>query len=118
LYRLELARKIRQVKAGKFLRMFRNNGAYDAREIVVISALNIRTNRAIVSLLGADPGLSNKQIADRLKIKASLAHVYLSGLVKDRIIRFEKNERRKQYYLESDVYGIIKKVGGHSSAGI
>jgi predicted transcriptional regulator len=113
-YRLELARKIRQVKAGKFLRMFRNNGAYDAREIEVISALNIRTNRAIVSLLGADSGLSNKQIADRLKIKTSLAHVYLSGLVKDRIIRFEKNEQRKRYYLESDVYGIIKKTGGQS----
>ncbi len=115
-YRLELARKIRQVKTGKFLRMFRNNGAYDAREIEVISALNIRTNGAIVSLLGVDPGLSNKQIADRLKIKTSLAHVYLSGLVKDRIIRFEKNEQRKQYFLESDVYGILTKAGKQSPA--
>jgi predicted transcriptional regulator len=110
-YRLELARKVRQVKAGKFIRFFRNNGAYSEREVEVISALNIRTNRAIVSLLGTDPGLSNKQIAERLKIKASLAHVYLSGLVRDRIIRFEKNEQRKQYYLESDVSGIIKKSG-------
>jgi predicted transcriptional regulator len=116
-YRLELARKIRQFKAGKFLRIFRNNGAYDDREIEVISALNIRTNRAIVSLLGEAPGLSNKQIADRLKIKASLAHVYLSRLVKDRIIRFEKNEQRKMYYLESDVFGIMKKATGHSPAG-
>jgi predicted transcriptional regulator len=113
-YRLELARKIRQVKTGKFLRMFRNNGAYDAREIEVISMLNIKTNRAIVSLLGANPDPSNKQIADRLKIKTSLAHVYLSGLVKDRIIRFEKSEQRKQYYLESDAYGIIKKTSGQS----
>jgi predicted transcriptional regulator len=114
-YRLELARKIREVKTGKFARLFRNNGAYSDREIVVISALNIRTNQAIVSLLGQDPGLSNKQIADRLKIKVSLAHVYLSGLVKDQIIRFEKNDQRKQYYLESDVFGIVKKTSGRSS---
>jgi predicted transcriptional regulator len=113
-YRLALARKIREVKKGKFSRFFRNNGAYNDREIEVISALNIRTNRAIVSLLGEDPGLSNKQIADRLKIKVSLAHIYLSGLVKDRIIRFEKNEQRKQYFLESDVYVIAKKAGGQS----
>ncbi|HEY3274608.1 MAG TPA: winged helix-turn-helix transcriptional regulator [Methanocella sp.] len=115
-YRLALARKIREIKTGKFSRLFRNNGAYNEREIVVISALNIRTNKAIVSLLGEDPGLSNKQIADRLKIKVSLAHVYLSGLVKDHIIRFEKNEQRKQYFLESDVFGIVKKTSGRPSS--
>jgi predicted transcriptional regulator len=115
-YKLALARKVREIKAGKFARFFRNNGAYNDREIVVISALNIRTNRAIVSLLGEDPGLSNKQIADRLKINMSQAHIYLSGLVQDHIIRFEKNEQRKQYFLESDVFGIAKKAGGHSPA--
>jgi predicted transcriptional regulator len=114
-YRLALARKVREVKTGKFARFFRNNGAYNDREIVVISALNIRTNRAIVSLLATDSGLSNKQIAERLQIKVSLAHVYLSGLVKDHIIRFEKNAQRKQYFLESDVFGIVKKAGGQSS---
>lgn len=117
-YRLAMARKILEVKKGKFTRLFRNNGAYSEREIVVISALNIRTSRGIVSLLGAEPGLSNKQIAERLKIKASLAHVYLSDLVRDRIIRFEMREQRKMYFLESDVYSIIKKAGGRSSAGI
>lgn len=116
-YRLELARKIREIKTGKFARLFRNNGAYNDREIVVISALNIRTNRAIVSLLATDSGLSNKQIAERLKIKASLAHVYLSDLVKDHIVRYEKSERQKMYFLESDVSGIINKSGRRSPAG-
>jgi predicted transcriptional regulator len=115
-YRLELARKIREIKTGKFARLFRNNGAYNEREIVVISALNIRTNRAIVTLLAKDSGLSNKEIAERLKIKASLAHVYLSDMVRDRIVRSEKSERQKMYYLESDVYAIVSKVRGFPPA--
>ncbi len=117
-YRLGLARKIREVKTSKFVRMFRNNSAYTDREITVISALNIRTNGAIVALLGTDPGLSNKQIADRLKIKASQAHIYLADLLRDRIIRFEECDRRKKYYLESDVHAIIEKTGRRPPAGI
>jgi|AGTN01.2.fsa_nt_gi Uncharacterized protein conserved in archaea len=117
-YRLELARKIREIKTSKFVRMFKNNGVYTDREITVISALNIRTNGAIVALLGTDPGLSNKQIADRLKIKASQAHAYLSDLLRDRIIRFEECDRRKVYYLESDVYVILEKTGRRPPADI
>lgn len=109
-YRLELARKVREVRTGKFARLFRNNGAYNGREIVVISALNIKTSRAIVMLLTIEPGLSNKQIAARLGIKTSSAHIYLSDLARDRIVRFEINDRRKMYYLESDVCSIISKT--------
>jgi predicted transcriptional regulator len=116
-YKLALARKVREVKTGKFARLFRNNGAYTDREIVVISALNIRTNRAIVMLLAAEPGLSNKQISERLEIKVSLAHIYLSHLMRDAIIRSEMSARQKTYYLESDVDGIIKKAGIRPPAG-
>jgi predicted transcriptional regulator len=111
LYRLELSHKIRHVKTGKFIRFFRNNGAYSEREVVVISAMHIRTSRAIMRLLDTDPGLSNKQISDRLKIKASLAHKYLQDLASERIIRFEKTDQHKMYYLENDVCDIIKKTG-------
>jgi predicted transcriptional regulator len=104
------ARRIVQVKIGKFMRLFRNSGAYDDREIVVISALHLRTSRAILFLIRDSPGLSNKQIAERLEIKESMAHTYLSGLLKDEIIRYEKNSQQKMYYLESDVEAILVKV--------
>jgi predicted transcriptional regulator len=111
-YRMELEHKIQQVKAGKFIRIFRNNGAYDEREIVVISALNVRTSGRIMWLLRKTPGLSNKQIADRLKIKESMAHVYISHLLKDEIVRFEKQEQQKMYYLANDASDIMEKYAG------
>jgi predicted transcriptional regulator len=43
---LQAARRIVQVKMGKFKRLFRNSGAYDDREIAVISALRLASHRA------------------------------------------------------------------------
>jgi predicted transcriptional regulator len=107
---LQDARRIVLVKIGKFMRLFRNSGAYDDREIAVISALHLNTSRAIMFLIKDKPGLSNKQIAGMLDIKESMAHTYLVGLLKDEIIRCEKNGQRKMYYLESDVEAILLKV--------
>ncbi|HEY3273744.1 MAG TPA: winged helix-turn-helix transcriptional regulator [Methanocella sp.] len=107
---LQDARRIVLVKMGKFMRLFRNSGAYDEREIAVISALHLRTSRAIVFLIRDRPGLSNKQIAELLNIKESMAHTYLSGLLKNEIIRYEKNGQQKMYYLENDVEAILAKV--------
>jgi predicted transcriptional regulator len=106
------ARRIVLVKIGKFMRLFRNSGAYDDREIKIISALHLRTSRAILFLIKDSPGLSNKQIAEMLDIKESMAHTYLSGLLKNEIIRYEKNGQQKMYYLESDVEAILIKVTG------
>ena len=78
--RLYDARRIVLVKIGKFKRLFRNSGAFEEREIAVISALQIRTNRAILFMIRDNPGLSNKQIAGRLNIKESMAHTYLAPL--------------------------------------
>jgi len=106
------ARRIVLVKIGKFVRLFRNSGVYDEREITIISALHLRTSRAILFLIRDSPGLSNKQIAERLNIKESMAHTYLTGLLKDEIIRYEKNSQQKMYYLENDVEAILVKVTG------
>jgi predicted transcriptional regulator len=114
---LQDARRIVLVKIGKFKRLFRNSGAYDDREIAVIAALRVRTNRAILFLVRDRPGLSNKQIAEMLDIKESMAHTYLASLLKDDIIRYEKNGQQKMYYLESDVEGILVKVG-NAHAGV
>jgi predicted transcriptional regulator len=107
---LQDARRIVLVKIGKFRRLFRNSGAYDDREIAVISALQVRTKRAILFMIRDNPGLSNKQIAERLNIKESMAHTYLASLLKDSILRNEKNGQQKMYYLESDVEAILTKV--------
>ncbi len=107
---LQDARRIVLVKIGKFRRLFRNSGAYDDREIVVISALQVRTKRAIMFIVRDKPGLSNKQIAEKLTIKESMAHTYLTSLLKDSILRCEKNGQQKMYYLESDVEAILAKV--------
>jgi predicted transcriptional regulator len=104
------ARRIVLVKIGKFVRLFRNSGVYDDREIAVISALHVRTNRAILFLIRDLPGLSNKEIAEKLGIKESMAHTYLTRLLQDSIIRYERNGQQKMYYLESDVDAILVKV--------
>ncbi len=105
------ARRIVQVKFMKFVRLFRNSGVYNDREITVISALRIKTCRAIILLLRDEPGLPNKQIAEKLGINESQAHTYLADLLRDDIIRYEKNGQQKMYYLESDVESILVKVG-------
>lgn len=107
---LQDARRIVMVKIGKFRRLFRNSGAYDDREIMVISAMQVRTKRAIMFIVRDNPGLSNKQIAEKLAIKESMAHTYLASLLKDSILRCEKNGQQKMYYLESDVEAILAKA--------
>ena len=108
---LQDARRIVQGEVRQFRRLFRNSGAYDDREIAVISALQVRTNRAILFMILDSPGQLNKQIAEKLDIKESMAHTYLAGMLKDNIIRYEKNGQQKMYYLESDVEAILTKVG-------
>ncbi len=110
--RLEMASRIVQIKLKKFTRLFRNSGAYNDREIVVFSALKIRTNKAIVQVVREQPGLSNKQIADKLEIKESMTHLYLVHLLKDEIVRYEKQGQQKLYYLENDVEEIMQKMAG------
>jgi hypothetical protein len=105
------ARRIVQVKFMKFVRLFRNSGVYNDREITVISALRIKTCQAIILLVRDEPGLSNKQIAEKLDINESQAHTYLADLLRDDIIRYERNGQQKMYYLESDVESILVKVG-------
>jgi predicted transcriptional regulator len=85
------ARRIVMVKIGKYRRLFRNSGAYDDREIAIISAMQVRTKLTILFIVRDQPGLSNKQIADKLAIKESMAHTYLASLLKDGILRCEKN---------------------------
>jgi predicted transcriptional regulator len=110
--RLQMASRIMQVKLKKFTRLFRNSGAYSDRELVILSAMNIRTNKNIVLLVREQPGLSNKLIAEKLDIKESMAHLYLTRLLKDGIVRYEKNGQQKLYYLESDVREILQKMDG------
>lgn len=110
--RLQMASRIMQVKLKKFTRLFRNSGAYSDRELVILSAMNIRTNKNIVLLVREQPGLSNKLIAENLDIKESMAHLYLTRLLKDGIVRYEKNGQQKLYYLESDVREILQKMDG------
>jgi predicted transcriptional regulator len=114
--RLEMASRILQVRLKKFTRLFRNSGAYSDREIVVLSALNIRTNKAIMLLVREQPGLSNKLIAGRLGIKESMAHLYLTRLLKEGIVRYERDGQQKLYYLESDVDDILQKMPGQQAA--
>jgi predicted transcriptional regulator len=104
------AQRIVLVKFRKFVRLFRNSGAYDDREIAVISVLHVRNSRAMLFLIRDNPGLPNKQIAEKLGIKESMAHKYLSNLLRDGIIRYEKIGLQKIYYLENDVDAILVKV--------
>jgi predicted transcriptional regulator len=114
--RLEIMSRIIHMKFGKFTRLFRNSGAYSDREIVVLSALNIRMNKAIVQVVREQPGLSNKQIAEMLEIKESMAHLYLKHLLKDEIVRYEKEGQHKLYYIVSDVEEILKKIARQQPA--
>lgn len=112
--RLEMASRIVQVKLKKFTRLFRNSGVYSEKEIIILSAMNIRTNKAILLLVREQPGLSNKLIAEKLNIKESMAHLYLTRLLKEGIVRYEKNGQQKLYYLEDDVHEILQKMDGKS----
>lgn len=107
---LESAQRIMHVFVGKFKRLFRNSGAYNRREIEVISALHVRTNKAIVCLVREHPGLSNKEIAERLEINESMAHLYLTRLMEDAIIRCRQKGQSKLYYIESDAEAIMGRL--------
>lgn len=109
LNQLQASHKIVLSRSDKFVRIFQNSHTYDEREKIVISALNRRAGNSILSYLLNNPGATNSQIADHLRISESGTHVQLKKLLRDEILRANPEGRSLKYFLRDDVKAIIDK---------
>lgn len=110
IYQLDMAKRIVPKRIGKFLRLFQNSNTYSDKEKLVLSAFKNETGKSILFYIKDNPGVTNKQIADRFYIKESSAHWYMDSFLQDRLVKFVKEGKYKKYYLEEDVELIIKNL--------
>lgn len=107
---LEKTKKISSRKFGRYLRLFKNSGAYNDREQMIVSALKSETARAILFAIQNEPGLTNRQLSQMFDISDSTAHWHTERLLNDGILVNRKDGKLIRFYLEKDVESILPKI--------
>ncbi|WP_424358733.1 winged helix-turn-helix transcriptional regulator [Methanocella sp. MCL-LM] len=106
---LQSDHRITLVKSDKFVRLFRNSGAYTDREKAIISSISRPAALSIVTYLKETPGATIDEIAGHLQITSSGAYVQLKKLARDEVVRREPAGRLLKYYLNEDVRALIDR---------
>lgn len=106
LYLLESESKIIFSKLGKFTGVFQNH-KYTEKEKVVIQYLQNESDANLLLLIISNPGMTNKEISDRLNMRKNAISWHISRLLDDGIIRYERSGVNKKYYVYDDIQKII-----------
>ena len=106
---LQSDHRITLVKSDKFIRLFRNSGAYTDREKAIISSISRPAALSIVSYLKEAPGATIDEIAGHLQITSSGAYVQLKKLARDEVVHRAPAGRFLKYYLNEDVRALIDR---------
>jgi predicted transcriptional regulator len=106
---LERAGKIILTKVGKFLRAFPTR-VYDDNERKILQYLNNETGRSILIAILEMPGITNHELTGICEIEKSSIHWHIERLLKDNIIRSEKDGKFVRYYIEDEVKDDLLKL--------
>jgi len=106
---LEKAGKIILTRVGKFFRVF-PTGVYNDDEKKIIRYLNYETSRLILTAILEKSGISNHELAEICRIEKSSIHWHIERLLKDNIIRSEKDGKYIRYYIKDELKDNILKL--------
>ncbi len=109
LYRLESEGKIILRRIGKFSRIFQNSETYSDFEKTVLSYMQNQTARSILLMIFEQPGITNLEMADRLRVEKSAIKWHLDNLIRDGIVKYRQDRRFKRHFLSDDSRVVIEK---------
>lgn len=107
---LEKTKKISSRKFGRYLRLFKNSGAYNDREQKIVAAFKNETARSILFAIQSEPGLTNRQLSQMFDISDSTAHWHTDRLLNDSILVRRKDGKLIRFYLEKDAENMLLKM--------
>ncbi len=106
---LEKAGIIALTKIGKSLRVFPAR-AYDDNQIKIIRYLKNETTKSILKAILGMPGITNRELAGMCRIEKSSIHWHIEKLLKDNIIRSEKDGKYTRYYIKDEMKDDLLKL--------
>lgn len=99
----------RQTSRGKGY--FKNSDSYSSEEKLLYIHSKNPTEKRIIEIIHENPGITRKELSERIHISAPSISWYIAGLIGDNIIRKEKKGNRVHYYvseyLKNDLFNII-----------
>jgi predicted transcriptional regulator len=110
LYLLLIERKIVQKKDGKLSYLFTNGGRPLEKKRVYGYIMN-PSKKEILNMILIQPGISNKEIAERLHLKRNTVHWHLQQLLEEEMVVSRWDGRSMNYILLPDVEGILREYG-------
>ncbi|MEN6443510.1 MAG: winged helix-turn-helix transcriptional regulator, partial [Methanoregula sp.] len=108
LYLLLLERKVVQKKYGKLSYIFANSGRPLEKKRVYGYIMN-PTKQKILNLILDQPGISNKEIAERLDLKRNTIHWHLQQFIEEEMVAFRWDGRNRNYIILPEVEAILRK---------
>jgi predicted transcriptional regulator len=82
----------------KYLRYFRNAGAYSEVERTMLSLMRREPLRRVLCVLAEKPGLTGSQLAEELNVSATAANRHISLLAEKGVILRSPNDDRGHVY--------------------
>jgi predicted transcriptional regulator len=108
IWKLEADRKIVTKKIGKFLRIYRPSDRDDI-EIVMLSHIKNKARLPFLAMIMDNPGITNQEIAVRLNLRKSTVSWHANALLRDMIIRSERDGKFIRYYMNVEAEGILSR---------
>jgi predicted transcriptional regulator len=108
LYLLLLERKIVQKKFGKLSYLFTNGGTPLEKKRVYGYIMN-PAKREILNVILDQPGISNKEIAERLLLKRNTVHWHLQQFLDEQMVASRWDGRNMNYILLPEVEAIMRE---------
>lgn len=108
LYVLLIERKVVRKKDGKLSYLFINGDIPPEKRLVYGHIMN-PAKREILTTIFDRPGISNKEIAERLLLNPSTVHWHLRQFLEDKMIASQWDGRSQNYTLLPDVEEILKE---------
>jgi predicted transcriptional regulator len=95
----------------KHVRYFTNSNMYNKQEQLIISLMKRENIKKILDLLVEQPGLSNLELSNELKLHESAASRYMKELIDKGIVTREPNtERMNIYTIKNEYKNVITSI--------
>ena len=105
---LLLERKIVRKKEGKLMYLFMNGGT-DPEKKRMYGYIMSHPKQDLLKIIRSEPGISNKDIAERLGLDRSTVHWHLQQFLDEKMVESRWDGRNMSYSLTPEVEDILKK---------
>jgi predicted transcriptional regulator len=101
-------------RAGRYSLLYNKSIKYDVFEKSVVSHLHDDTNRKILWSIIENPGITSADLSTKFGLSKSTVSWYVTKLLKDSLITYNKQGNFKKYFVNAEVEQILRKYYGQT----